>query len=212
MIKVEINQKDLSHVMACLANLETLVTKTLHNSIPEDSAREFSLLLKTNLVSQKYAGGYPALKGWKKDEPNAGKFWQWYGDALASIKYYKMNGDSWFAGFGGGRTSAGGKTTVKTTSANATLVKKSGVLLRKPGQTTQEALANRKALIAQRVAVLKNERRSDHVASSVKVYTREEIARENAKRGFTTAKESRSITLNKYSAHEPAKRRDTQHN
>ena len=99
MIKIEVNKKQLAHIFACLATLRALV-EGFHNSIPEESAREFALLLKTNLTSQKFAAGYPALKAWKKNEPNSNKFWEWYGEALASIKYYKVGTGEWFAGFG----------------------------------------------------------------------------------------------------------------
>ena len=85
MVKVEVNKVQLDHIFACLANLKTLVTTTLHKSIPEDSAREFAIQLKENLVNQKYAPSYTPLGGWKAGEPNAGKFWEWYGEALASI-------------------------------------------------------------------------------------------------------------------------------
>jgi hypothetical protein len=157
---VAINEKDLSHVFACLANLENLVTNTLHKQIPEQSAREFATTLKSNLIGQKFAGSYPPLKGWKKNEARADKFWIWYGNALNSINYHKVDADSWFAGFGRGGVSVGSKVGMKakTISAKTKLAKKSSSVLRKAGQTTEQALAGRRSLIANRVKAMRAER------------------------------------------------------
>ncbi|MFA5394424.1 MAG: hypothetical protein WC346_00210 [Methanogenium sp.] len=98
MIKVQLNQKDFSHILNCLAALKAAAIN-LQKSIPEESAREFSLLLKQNLLSGKFASSYPKLKGWKKGDPNADKFWMWTGRALASIGFFQVNERTWFAGF-----------------------------------------------------------------------------------------------------------------
>jgi hypothetical protein len=226
MVKVEVNKVQLDHIFACLANLKTLVTKTLHKSIPEDSAREFAVQLKENIVSQKYAPSYTPLGGWKTGEPNAGKFWEWYGEALASIKYFNIDSDSWFAGFGYSGLAAGGgtgkktKINAKTKNAPAVLhalkLQKKGVITRKAGQTTEEALAARKALIEQRVARAKSERRLDHETAvkgpPVKVYTKEEIAQYAKERVSRASEMGRSITIDKTNKYEPRKYKEEQHN
>lgn len=108
MLKLRVNQKDLTHVFACLDKLKILVTDTLRKSIPEQSAREFATLLKSNIEgSTKYAGVFKALTRWKKTEPNAGMFWKWTGATQHAINFHRIDDSTWFAGWG---TAKGGAT------------------------------------------------------------------------------------------------------
>jgi hypothetical protein len=126
MVRVEVNKKDLNHLFACLDKLGEVV-KTQYRDIPQQSAREFATLLKRNIRSQKYMGGYLALGDWKKGERNASKFWMWHEEAVGKINFQQISDDSqtnmWFAGFGdpgeaGTRALAGrGATKTKTSSA-----------------------------------------------------------------------------------------------
>lgn len=101
MLKVQVNQKDLSHVLACIDKLKVLVTEELRKSIPEQCAREFSSLLKSNIAgSAKYAGVFKALTRWKRTEPNAGLFWKWTGVTESLVSFHKIDDSTWFAGWG----------------------------------------------------------------------------------------------------------------
>lgn len=153
-VKIEVNKTDLNHVLACLANLKTLVTETLHKGIPEASAREFAIQLKENLIGQKFASGYKPLGTWKKNEPMANKFWEWYGEALTSINFTKVNNDSWFAGFKSGGAAIGTGVSKKVGSV--------------PDRLNLIKVASERYR-AQRVA-------------GVKIWTKEEIAQENIRR------------------------------
>jgi len=98
MIRVELNQTDFSRILSCLSALKTMAMD-LQKSIPEESAREFSLLLKKNLLEGTFASTYPKLGEWKKGEPNEDKFWLWTGKALASIDFHQVKESTWYAGF-----------------------------------------------------------------------------------------------------------------
>jgi len=117
MVKIEVNKTHLTHIFDCLANLKKMALQH-HKSIPEDSAREYSMLLKGNIESQKFASNYPRLGKWKDGESNASKFWLWYGDALKSISFNKIGKDSWFAGFGTGAGSASTVAGIKKSKPN----------------------------------------------------------------------------------------------
>lgn len=228
MVKVAVNKTQLNHIFACLATLKVLVN-SLGKSIPEDSAREFAIQLQQNVLTQENMGGYAPLKPWKKDEPNANRFWDWYSDAVKSIKAQQVNISTWYAGFGfagatagvgrgGGRKAKVAKakaSNVKTSIRKAEKQQKKGVILRKPGQTTQKVLDDRKALIAQRVARSKRESHSEHTTVSkgptVRIYTKEEIAKRQAEIDHESrVKEGsgRSISF----GHEKRIKRGTQHN
>lgn len=116
MFKVEVNKVQLDHIFACLANLDALVTTTIHKNLPEQCAREFASLLKTNIAgSSKYAGEFAALGSWKKNESNPGSFWLWTGQAMSEVSPKMIDPDTWFAGWGAGKSTLGASTVARGT-------------------------------------------------------------------------------------------------
>ncbi len=156
MIRVELNQTDFSHILSCLSALKAAAID-LQKSIPEESAREFSLLLKKNLLEETFASTYPPLGTWKKGEPNENKFWLWTGKALASIDFRKIRESAWYAGFTNKAVNV-----AETTSGEAKKVPISSTPSTKP--TIKRSSAFRKYLIEQSVA-----RHREKMAATVSV-------------------------------------------
>jgi hypothetical protein len=134
---------DLNRIFAAIDRVGQVV-ESQKEIIPEESSREFSDLLKSNIVSQKYGSfGKPRRSDWKKGYPTSDQFWNWLGTVLKSITYWKIDGTkvrtAWWTGFkytgpstsksSGGRveTAAGGavpkKIVGKTYKTGAVIIK-----------------------------------------------------------------------------------------
>jgi hypothetical protein len=193
MLQMTVNKVQLNHIFACLANLNTLVTQTLHKGIPEQSAIAFADLLKNNIASQKGMEGYPKLKKWKNKEENPNLFWKWTGEAVRSIKHYPLNEDTWYAGFGfagvGAGIASGGRIRKSKVKVSASKKVNTSAIRKKPGETTQQAISRRDQIAAS-VKKAKNARRTEHkeappAVTNTRIWSKEEIARLNAGGGMS---------------------------
>jgi hypothetical protein len=95
-------------------------------------------------------------------------------------------------------------------------LQKKGVITRKPGQTTKEALAARRLLFEQRAPVIREKiRLKREIAAkrlSGKIYTKEEIAQYVRESKNRAPEIGRTITINRMSRYEPRKYKGEQHN
>lgn len=89
MVKIEVNQKELDHIINSIEKIKNIaVNQGL--KIAEESAREYSNQVKSNIVSQKYGNfGFPHKK-WKDKAATASKFWFWLGTVFSSLSPKKL--------------------------------------------------------------------------------------------------------------------------
>jgi hypothetical protein len=101
-MKAEINQKDLKNYKAALNRLESK-TRRLESQHPFSCAGDYQVLVKKNLLSQKYFAGYPRYNPryakWKAVTMRMGSaFWYLFGDLFRAITVFKVGRKDWFSG------------------------------------------------------------------------------------------------------------------
>jgi hypothetical protein len=123
MVKIAVDRTDLAKILAAIDRVKQVVL-SMAALIPEESAREFSDQLKSNITSQKYGDFGNPHTNWKKGSQNEGMYWLWLGTVLKSITPFKLNSPAgfmrWFVGLkysGAGLSNApGGGGQNKATS------------------------------------------------------------------------------------------------
>ena len=138
MFNITVDKADLAKVLAAIDRVGQVV-KALAKSIPEESAREFADLLRSNITNQKYGDfGHPHAD-WKKGQPNEGMYWLWLGTLLKSIQPWNLQSSAdiikWFVGL-----KYGGSSIPSITSA------KRKILAAKPKTLTPQQLRTKEVL------------------------------------------------------------------
>lgn len=102
MLEVVINQSDFDRILRAIDTIENIVIG-FRDTIPEESAREFSDEVTKNIISQKFGDFGAPHEKWKKNQPNEEAHWLWLGTSLKSLAAKRLVGSSdvvkWFVGF-----------------------------------------------------------------------------------------------------------------
>jgi hypothetical protein len=114
MISFEINQKDVENMMKALTRLE-LKAKRLESQHPFSCANDYQVLVKKNLLTQKFALTYPPYSEryarWKSETMRMGShFWMLFGDLFRAITVFKIGKKDWMAGVPSRIFDKGGKS------------------------------------------------------------------------------------------------------
>ena len=113
MLQIVIKPEDYLRWMGALNSIEKRA-RLLEDDLPRICATDFSNLLVSNIVTQKYAGGYEPLHGfyanWKQLYGKLDGFWQLMGDLLKAIGPFKLGKATWMGGIPEGVMDSGGKS------------------------------------------------------------------------------------------------------
>ncbi len=116
--KFEINQADIKRVLRALDRLESKARR-LESQHSFSSAQDYTVLVKKNLLQQKFASKYPPYNPryaeWKAVKmSNGSAFWKLYGDLFRSISTFKVGRKDWFGGVPAFIYDKGGKSWFST--------------------------------------------------------------------------------------------------
>lgn len=178
MIEVKVDQADFDRIINAINGIERVVLN-LKDSIPEESAREFSDDLKQNIASQKFGDFGTPHTNWKKGLSTEGKYWLWLGTALKSIKPTKLKSTAdfskWFVGFDyTGGSSVGGRGTRLGKVKTGTVIMKQGKRIEVRAKLSTEQL-RMKSVLQARAAEARQARQA--ASTGVKIFSKEEIAK-----------------------------------
>jgi hypothetical protein len=149
MMKIEVNKADLNRIFGAIDKVKAIALD-MTRRIPEDSAKEFADILRSNIVSQKYGDfGHPrGDSSWKKNLDNSGLYWLWLGTVLKSIKPWNVMSTAsmvkWFVGiqYSGGSPSTTSASVAKVT-AKGKKVKTGAVIMKKGARTVVPSTVTR---------------------------------------------------------------------
>ncbi|MFA5397743.1 MAG: hypothetical protein WC346_17170 [Methanogenium sp.] len=122
MVKIVVNKSDLNRVLAAIDRVGQVVA-SLVQSIPQESAMEFSDELRNAITSQKYSFVAHSEKYLNRFKEGDDQFWYFLGTLLKSIKPWNVLSTpelvEWYVGLkyqggsGGASTIGGGGTETK---------------------------------------------------------------------------------------------------
>jgi len=218
MVKVQVNKADLAKVLAAIEKVkQTVLSQAL--LIPEESAREYTDLIRQNITLQKYGDfGQPRKSSWKNAYPaTANLFWEWLGTVLSALAPSMLSKSAqsvaWRVGFTGplgGSASGGGKTATPTKTKVATEQKQVWIVTginRTTGKATKR-LATAAEIKAMQKRKTANDFEKKISTGRTKGYTEhgkdsDLVKQLNKERGFSVAKEARETkTMPMGKAHE----------
>jgi len=105
---VQLDQKDLARILNALDRVKKSTYEWTYNEMPKRGATKFLLLLKSNIISQRYSSLYNSLSpGYAEWKGELDKFWLLKGDFLRSLSAFRSNQSAGILEFGGGQWMAG---------------------------------------------------------------------------------------------------------
>jgi hypothetical protein len=186
MVKISVNRSDLTRILAAIDRVAAVVN-AYSKSIPEESAREYTDTIKSNITTQKYGDFGKPHKKWKKGSANESMYWLWLGTVLKSITPSQLNSPAgfirWFVGIKSTGTGLANPSSGTTATANKRIIVK-------PKLNPQQQRTK---------SMLKEQAEARKAASTgVKVFSKEEIAAyrpQSGKKTGTMLAGAKTLTL-----------------